>query len=200
MKSTRTGIWIPAWIENLKLPHTQTKLLAEIVSLHEKGSCFASNAFFAELLGLKQDTVSRLISELKKKGLIRQTGFDGRKRYLLPTYSSDLKPKETEEITALEKNPTHEKPLHLKKVRECVEKESNPGLEKNGALLYSTTKLQTNVHWETTWNLFKTWTKEHLTYSTQEEIACYTWDSITNPKIQMIWENWKFKNLKSRFC
>lgn len=200
MKSTRTGIWIPAWIENLKLPHTQTKLLAEIVSLHERGSCFASNAFFAELLGLKQDTVSRLISELKKKGLIRQTGFDGRKRYLLPIYISDLKPKEKEEITALEKNPTHKKPLHLKNVQERIEKKSNPGLETNVAPLYSTTKIQTNVHLETAWSLFKKWTKEHLTYSTQEEISRYTWNSITNPKVQMIWENWKFKNRNGQFC
>lgn len=200
MKSTRTGIWIPAWIENLKLPHTQTKLLAEIVSLHEKGSCFASNAFFAELLDLKQDTVSRLISELKKKGLIKQTGFDGRKRYLVPTYNSDLKPMETNEGFALEKNPTPKRPLPLKEVQESVRKESNPGLETNVSLLYSTKKIQTNVQLEKSWNLFKTWTKEHLTYSTQEEINRYTWNSITNPKVQMIWENWKFKNRNGLFC
>lgn len=200
MKSARTGIWIPAWIENLKLPQTQTKLLAEIVSLHEKGTCFASNAYFAELLGLKQDTVSRLISELKKKALIKQTGFDGRKRFLVPTYSADLKAIETKNTFALEKNPTHKRKMATKQVQERIEKKSNPGLETNVAPLYSTTKIQTNVHLETSWNLFKKWTKEHLTYSTQEEISRYTWNSITNPKVQMIWENWKFKNRNGQFC
>ncbi len=93
----RTGIWIPVWIENLKLTNSQKKLLAEIVSLHLKGRCFASNKYFSEVLDLKPDTISGMISALKKKGFIRQTGFDGRKRFLEPTTASDFSPRQDRE-------------------------------------------------------------------------------------------------------
>lgn len=82
--SHRNGLWIPKWIEDLRLTNSQTRLFAEIVNLAERGKCFASNKYFAEILGLKVDTVSGLISQLKKRGLIAQTGFDGRRRYLAP--------------------------------------------------------------------------------------------------------------------
>lgn len=58
-------------------------LYAEIVSLSKNG-CFASNQHFAEVLGLKPDTVSRMISTLKKNGFVIQASFDGRKRTLVP--------------------------------------------------------------------------------------------------------------------
>lgn len=79
----RTGIWIPEWINTLGLKGNMKLLYAEIVSLSKNG-CFASNQHFAEVLGLKQDTVSRMISTLKKNGFVMQSSFDGRKRTLVP--------------------------------------------------------------------------------------------------------------------
>ncbi|EMY71578.1 helix-turn-helix domain-containing protein [Leptospira vanthielii] len=97
-ESKRTGVWVAQWMEDLGLTPNQTKLYAEIVSLHTKGGCFASNEYLAAVLRLKRDTVSRLVSQLKKKGLLKQTGFDGRKRYLKPVVpavesGSDSSPK-----------------------------------------------------------------------------------------------------------
>ena len=79
----RTGIWIPEWINDLGLRGNLKQLYAEIVSLHKHG-CFASNAHFAKVLGLKEDTVSKMISTLKKNGFLLQSAFDGRKRTLVP--------------------------------------------------------------------------------------------------------------------
>jgi hypothetical protein len=79
----RTGIWIPEWINGLGLTGNMKLLYAEIVSLNKNG-CFASNQHFADVLGLKPDTISRMVSALKKNGFIIQTSFDGRKRTLVP--------------------------------------------------------------------------------------------------------------------
>lgn len=98
-ESKRMGVWVAQWMEELGLSPNQTRLYAEIVSLNAKGGCFASNEYLGAVLRLKRDTVSRLVSQLKKKGLLKQTGFDGRKRYLLPLVleagsGSESRPKE----------------------------------------------------------------------------------------------------------
>ncbi|PJZ79377.1 helix-turn-helix domain-containing protein [Leptospira meyeri] len=84
--SKRTGVWVAQWMEDLGLTSNQTRLYAEIVSLDASGGCFASNEYLGTVLRLKKDTISRLVSELKKKGLLKQTGFDGRKRFLKPIF------------------------------------------------------------------------------------------------------------------
>lgn len=79
------GLWIPEWMNELNLKGSAKELYALIVSLHTQGNgCFASNKFLADSLGLKPDTISRLISKLKKQGLVSQASFDGRKRFLVP--------------------------------------------------------------------------------------------------------------------
>ena len=79
----RQGIWIPARIESRRdLSIAEKVILSEIESFTSSGKCFASNEHFANLLGLKPDTVSRMISRLKKRGFVIQTGFDGRRRFL----------------------------------------------------------------------------------------------------------------------
>ncbi|TGL17690.1 helix-turn-helix domain-containing protein [Leptospira yanagawae] len=80
----RTGVWVPQWIYDLDLNPNQIRLYAEIVSLDANDGCYASNEYFAKILRLKRDTVSRLVSQLKEKGLLVQTRFDGRKRFLKP--------------------------------------------------------------------------------------------------------------------
>ncbi|TGM10990.1 helix-turn-helix domain-containing protein [Leptospira selangorensis] len=80
----RTGVWVAQWIYDLDLNPNQIRLYAEIVSLDAKDGCYASNEYFAKILHLKQDTISRLVSQLKEKGLLVQTRFDGRRRFLKP--------------------------------------------------------------------------------------------------------------------
>jgi hypothetical protein len=86
----RQGIWIPKEVDDLKINHSLKRLYAEIVSLHSIGSCFASNQYFADLMGLKPDTISGMIKKLKSLGLIEQTKFDGRKRFLAPVKNPSL--------------------------------------------------------------------------------------------------------------
>lgn len=83
MKTNRTGIWIPREIECLEdLSVSEKYLLSEIRSLTLAKGCFASNTYFAKLLGKKPDTISRMISKLKKQNYISQLSFDGRRREL----------------------------------------------------------------------------------------------------------------------
>ncbi|MCW7463992.1 DNA-binding protein [Leptospira sp. 3 VSF25] len=48
---------------------------------------------------MKPDTVSRMISRLKKRGFVVQTGFDGRRRFLSLGSALDENTKLTEETT-----------------------------------------------------------------------------------------------------
>ncbi|MCH7410183.1 helix-turn-helix domain-containing protein [Belliella sp. DSM 111904] len=70
--SKRKGIWIPLEIlGNNNLDPTNKILLAEILSLTElPEGCFASNQYFAELLGLTKSSVSKRISSLQILGYI----------------------------------------------------------------------------------------------------------------------------------
>ncbi len=77
------GVWIPKEIYlNKGLNWTDKILLIEITSLDGEKGCFASNAHFAEFLGVKETAISKSISKLKKLGFIHQSSFDGRKRIL----------------------------------------------------------------------------------------------------------------------
>lgn len=77
------GIWIPAeiWL-NDSLSFLEVILLAEIDSLAKDEGCYASNAYFAEFLGVSETYVSKAISSLTKKGLVYQAAFNGRNRIL----------------------------------------------------------------------------------------------------------------------
>lgn len=195
MKTNRTGIWIPVWIENLNLSHSQTKLYAEIVSLHDKGGCFASNRYFGELLGLKMDTVSRLITSLKKLGLLEQTGFDGRRRFLKPLLA---KQNRTEKKTKepLEKNPTlavqEEKPA-VEKLQVRSAKKSNAEWEKTTAPLVSTLKVQNKVHTKRSWEEFKKWSERSLSKSTSFQITSISSPDFLQGASRLIWNHWMEK-------
>ncbi|EOQ90743.1 DNA-binding helix-turn-helix protein [Leptospira yanagawae serovar Saopaulo str. Sao Paulo = ATCC 700523] len=197
----RTGVWTPVWIENLKLSHSQTRLLAEIVSLHEKEGCFASNKYLSEILGLKTDTVSRLISELKRRGLLIQTGFDGRRRFLKPIY-----PKMNTE-TALEKNPTP--------VTEIKEKIQMAPIGKSNADSHfdappiSTIEVQNKVHktqrksegikLEELWNHFAKWSEERVSPTTWAMIQKCQDPGQLGGSARIFWENWSSRNLKNQY-
>ena len=77
------GIWIPAeiWL-NKSLSFFEVILLAEIDSLAKDEGCSASNAYFAEFLGVSETYVSKAISSLARKGLVYQSAFNGRNRIL----------------------------------------------------------------------------------------------------------------------
>lgn len=78
------GIWVPIEIWDAKdLSWNEKILLMEVDSYTSREKdCFFSNDYIAELLNIKADTASKMVSSLIRKGYIRQVRFDGRKRYL----------------------------------------------------------------------------------------------------------------------
>lgn len=65
------GVWIPKDIYlNRDLTPTEKFLLVEIDSLSKNGECFASNEHFAQFLHISKDRVSKLLTKLRRMGLI----------------------------------------------------------------------------------------------------------------------------------
>lgn len=100
------GIWIPAeiWL-NDSLSFLEVILLAEIDSLAKDEGCYASNAYFAEFLGVSETYVSKAISSLTKKGLVYQAAFNGRNRILktkLHNSKADLNKSTRQTITKVQ--------------------------------------------------------------------------------------------------
>ena len=198
---SRTGVWTPVWIENLKLSHSQTRLLAEIVSLHEKDGCFASNKYLSEILGLKTDTISRLISELKKRGLLVQTGFDGRRRFLKPIYQK------ANEETALEKNPTQVKKEEAG-IQATFIKKSYADSHFD-AVPICTIEVQNKVHknhrkneglkLEELWSQFSKWSEGRVSPTTWAMIKKCQEPNQLGGSARIFWENWNSTNLKKQF-
>ena len=85
------GIWIPAeiWL-NTEISHIEKILWAEINSLDKGNGCNASNEYLANFLGVKEHTITIMVSHLKKAGLVKQIAFDGRKRILSAITPSPL--------------------------------------------------------------------------------------------------------------
>ena len=83
-ESNFQGIWIPRSIYLSTEVNWCAKILfMEIHSFTENGrECYMSNRYMASFLNISERQVSRYISELKAKGWIEETAFNGRKRYL----------------------------------------------------------------------------------------------------------------------
>lgn len=83
-ESNFQGIWIPRAIYLSTEVNWCAKILfLEIHNFTENGrECYMSNKYMASFLHISERQVSRYISELKEKGWIEETAFDGRKRYL----------------------------------------------------------------------------------------------------------------------
>lgn len=82
------GVWLPKEIlDNPDLTPTEKILLAIIESLDDEqaGGCYASNKYLSEKLDIAERSVIRCIADLKDKGYLIQTKFDGRVRFLRVT-------------------------------------------------------------------------------------------------------------------
>lgn len=79
------GVWIPARIwDDHRMGALEKMLLAEIDSFTGAGSTyFKANETIATDLGTSLSSVRRAISKLKEYGLIKEVGFDGRRRHLV---------------------------------------------------------------------------------------------------------------------
>jgi len=80
-----TGIFIPVEVlEHHELSLLDMMLLSWIHALSKNSAkaCFASNAHLAQRLRIKEDTVSKSISQLRRLGLIEDISFNGRVRLI----------------------------------------------------------------------------------------------------------------------
>lgn len=68
------GVWIPKeiWLDN-NLGWSGKLLLVEIERLLTENGCSASNEYFAKFFNLSKDRISKIITELIKKGYITST-------------------------------------------------------------------------------------------------------------------------------
>lgn len=85
------GVWLPKEIlDNPDLTPTEKMLMAIIESLDDEqaGGCYASNKYLSEKLGITERSTIRCITDLKNKGYLVQTKFDGRTRFLRSTLST----------------------------------------------------------------------------------------------------------------
>lgn len=66
------GLWIPAEILlNEDLSDKEKIILSMVLYLsEEKGSCFASNKYIANIVNVTHERVSKIISSLKDKGYV----------------------------------------------------------------------------------------------------------------------------------
>jgi hypothetical protein len=86
------GVWIPADVLHLFRERTVTAmdvfLLVQIDSLVQKEvGCYASNEYLGKMMGWTPRAVQLSVAKLKKLGLLKQVGYDGRHRYLETAWS-----------------------------------------------------------------------------------------------------------------
>jgi DNA-binding MarR family transcriptional regulator len=103
------GIWIPIEIwEAQDLSWNEKILLMEIDSFTTKGKdCFISDEYISELLGVNLVNANRNVSSLIKKGYIKKTRFDGRRRYLESLLCDRADLSQTIGQTYQERQPTY---------------------------------------------------------------------------------------------
>lgn len=166
----RTGLWIPVEVEALPLSPTEKFIMSEIVSLDRVGECFASNDHFSKLLGIRSDSVSRIISKLKKQGYLKQTGFDGRKRKLLPLLPTNTATKKDAILSPiLAEIPTQKREPSKARVGSYAE----------AAFAVSPSPLkrvQINTKVQNSWEDFKKWSRERLSQTSYKIL-----ESISDP-------------------
>jgi len=132
-----TGIFIPVEILELKeISLLEKILLSWIDALYdeEKGGCYASNFHLSQRLGVKENTIVKAISKLRKMKLIEDVSFDGRKRVIISCVIKHIekirkdKKKSIESQSGSDKNPM----LGVKKITPRVGQKSHPhNKEKN---------------------------------------------------------------------
>jgi len=80
-----TGIFIPVEILEIEeLSPLEQFLISWIDALYceNHGGCFASNDYLAEKLRVKENTISKALTNLRKIGLLEDVSFDGRHRVI----------------------------------------------------------------------------------------------------------------------
>ena len=120
-----TGIFIPVEILEMEdLSPLEQMLLSWVDALYCKnhGGCFASNIYLAERLRIKENTLAKLLTKLRKLGLIEDVSFDGRRRI--------IRAKIGEQVEKSQSNPDldYDPTQGWTKIQPSVGQPSNPHL------------------------------------------------------------------------
>ena len=112
------GLWIPAEILlNKDLSDKEKIILSMVLYLsEEKGSCFASNKYIANIVNVTHERVSKIISSLKDKGYIS----------VKLKYKTDSKEIEQRQIMPIVENINR----YSQKVQEGIEENNYPDSQK----------------------------------------------------------------------
>jgi len=180
----RTGLWIPVEVEALSLSPTEKYIMAEIVSLDRVGECFASNEHFSKLIGIRPDSVSRIISKLKKQGLLKQTGFDGRKRKLSPILSTKSETNFSPSLTPI---------LAEKSTQKREQSKSRVGSNAEAAYASKQSpikRVQLNTNVQNSWEEFLKWSRGKVSESTWNLISKTQRPEELSGAVSNIWKRW----------
>ena len=80
------GVWIPKELYLMdSLTATEKMLLAEIDSLDTGRGCYASDTYLAGFLGITVSGERKMLTRLRKAGLVETVSFDGRLRFIKQT-------------------------------------------------------------------------------------------------------------------
>lgn len=102
-----TGIFIPVEIlEMEEITPLEQMLLSWIDALFckERGGCFATNEYLSKRLRVKENTIAKSLTNLRKLGLIKDISFDGRHRVIKACISEYVEKRQSN--PALDLNPT----------------------------------------------------------------------------------------------
>ncbi|MCW7475544.1 helix-turn-helix domain-containing protein [Leptospira levettii] len=180
----RTGLWIPVEIEALPLNLSEKVLLAEIVSLDRVGECFASNEHFSKLLGVRPDSASRMISKLKKMGYIKQSGFDGRRRKLLPIFLTKTQEKDKAISNEISAHTPKEK-MEAGKYRVGASAEAGFAISNEPIK-----RVQSQYNVQKSWDEFLEWCQGKVSPSTWDHIIMAKKPDNLNSKASIFWKMW----------
>lgn len=94
----RPELWDLLSEGQIKHRHAILLLLIDALVQHRGDDCYASNGYLAKRIGTSEKEIQRCLSDLKKLGLVIQTAFDGRRRFLRTAWSRLVKNEQAEGV------------------------------------------------------------------------------------------------------
>lgn len=194
----RTGTWISASIQSLPINSTAKIILAEIDNLHKAKGCKAGNNHFAEILGVSTETVSRIISKLRKLGYVKQTHFDGRVRTIEPCFAIAVASHKSKK-TILTKSYSNQTAIQTsQKDQSRIDSVNKTAYAIQANPLYNKKQYKEEYKKDIKSNSFPKfleWSKSKFSGSTREILlSINSIESLLkcdNRTIKMAWENWR---------
>ncbi len=204
----RKGTWISDEIGSLPINSSAKIILAEIDNLHKSNGCKAGNSHFANILGVSTETVSRIISKLRKLGYVNQVHFDGRIRTLEPTFAITFAPQNVPSLQSSSlKSESNFK--SIQPPQECqsrIDSSNKAAYSIQPNPLYNKKQHKENIklsdkgrgiklNHQKSFDKFLEWSRDKFSGSTREILLGFnSLDSLLkceNRTIQLAWENWK---------